>query len=63
MAKKEQLWCVSYIINLIIKALIYGKGVNKFKRLIISISKYAKFNLMQQKGPIGKVYNIIKYII
>ena len=63
MAKKEQLWCVSYIIYFIIKALIYGKCVNKLKYLIISINKYAKFNLMWQKGFIGKVYNIIKYII
>ena len=63
MAKKEWLWCVSYIINLIIRALIYGKSVNKLKYLIISINKYAKFNLMWQKGFIGKVYNIIKYIM
>ena len=27
-AKKEQLWYISHIINLIIKALIYGKGIS-----------------------------------
>ena len=63
MAKKERLWCVSYIINLIIKALIYGKGVSKLKRLIIGVSDYIKFNLMRQRGFIGKLYNIIKYIM
>ena len=62
-AKKEQLWCVGYIINLIIKALIYGKGVSKLERLMISISKHIKFNLMRQKGSMGKIYNIIKYIM
>ena len=63
MPKKEQLWCVSYIINLIIKALIYGKGVSKLKCLIIGASKHVKFDLMRQRGSIGKVYNIIKYIM
>ena len=63
MAKKKRLRCVGYIINLIVKALIYGKGVSKLKRLIIGVSNYIKFNLMRQRGFIGKLYNIIKYII
>jgi len=60
-AKKEQLWCVSHIINLIIKALIYGKGISKLKCLMISVSEHIKFNLIQQRGSVGKVYNIVKY--
>ena len=63
MAKKERLWCVNHIINHIIKALIYSKGVSKLKRLIISISNYIKFNFIWQRGFIGKLYNIIKYIM
>jgi hypothetical protein len=62
-AKKERLRCVSYIINLIVKALIYGKGVSKLERSIISVSEHAKFNLMRQRGSVGKVYNIVKYIM
>ena len=61
--KREQLQYISHILNLTIKALIYGKGVSKLKHLLISVSDEAKFNLMRQKGAIGKVYNIIKYII
>jgi hypothetical protein len=45
------------------KALIYGKGVSKLERLIISASDYVKFNLMRQRGFIDKLYNIVKYII
>jgi len=62
-AKKERLWCVGYIINLIVKTLIYGKGVSKLKRLIIGASEHVKFNLIWQRGSVGKVYNIIKYIM
>jgi hypothetical protein len=62
-AKRERLRYVSYIINIIVKALIYDKGVGKLERLIISASDYVKFNLIRQRGSIGKVYNIIKYNI
>ena len=63
MPKKERLWYISHIINLIVKALLYGKGVSKLKRLLINASNQAKFNLIWEKGFIGKIYNIIKYII
>ena len=46
-AKKERLWCVGHIINLIVKALIYGKGVSKLERSMIGASDYIKFNLMR----------------
>jgi len=61
--KKERLRCAGHIINLIIKALIYGKGVSKLKRLLISTSDQVKFDLMRQKGFMGKVHNIVKYIM
>jgi hypothetical protein len=62
-AKNKQLWCVGHIINLIIKALIYSKGISKLKYLMISMSEHVKFNFMWQRGFIGKVYNIVKYIM
>jgi hypothetical protein len=62
-AKKEWLWCVGYIINLIVKALIYGKGVSKLERLMIGASDHIKFDLMRQRGFVGKLYNIVKYIM
>ena len=61
--KRERLRCISYILNLTVKALIYGKGVSKLKRLLISASDEAKFDLMRQRGAVSKVYNIVKYII
>jgi len=61
--KRERLWYIGYILNLTVKALIYGKGVGGLKRLLIGISDEAKFDLMRQRGAVGKVYNIIKYIM
>ena len=61
--KRERLRYIGYILNLTVKALIYGKGVGKLKRLLINASDEAKFNLMRQRGAVGKVYNIVKYIM
>jgi len=61
--KKERLWCISHILNLIIKALIYGKGVSKLERSLIGASDKAKFDLMRQRGAVSKVHNIVKYIM
>lgn len=60
---RARLWCIGHIINLIIKALIFRKGISKLKQKLISASDEAKFKLMREKGFIGKLYNIIKYII
>ena len=45
--KRERLWCIGYILNLTVKALIYSKGVSKLKHSLISVSNKAKFNLMR----------------
>src|SRR6266567_52495 len=60
---KGQLQYSSYIINLIIKALIYSKGISKFKRELIGVSDQAVFKQFCKKGFMGKLYNIVKYII
>ena len=62
-AKKERLRCVGHIINLVVKALIYGKGVSKLERSMIGASEHVKFDLMRQRGSVGKVHNIVKYIM
>ena len=61
--KRERLRCIGYILNLTVKALIYGKGVSKLERSLIGASDEAKFNLMRQRGAVGKVHNIVKYIM
>ena len=43
--------------------MIYGKGVGKLERSLISASDEAKFDLMRQRGAVGKVHNIVKYIM
>ena len=56
------LWCLSYIINLVIKALLFGKNVNKLKQKLVSILYDKAFKIWNGIGLIGKLYNICVYI-
>ena len=58
----SRLWYLGYIINLVIKALLFGKGVNKLKRKLASTLYNKAFKIWNGIGPIGKLYNICVYI-
>ena len=60
---KGRLRCNGHIINLIVKALIYGEGVSKFERELIGASDQAVFEQFCKKGFVGKLHNIVKYIM
>ena len=45
--KRERLRCIGHILNLTVKALLYGKGVSKLERSLIGASDEAKFDLMR----------------
>ena len=57
-----RLQCLSYIINLVIKALLFGKGVNKLKRKLAGTLYNEAFKIWNGIGPISKLHNIYIYI-
>src|SRR2546430_197205 len=60
--KKQRLRCAGHIINLVVKALLFGKGISKFLRELGAVRDADTFKLWRTKGPIGKLHNIVKYI-
>ena len=54
--------CLGYIINLVIKALLFGKGVSKLKWKLASTLYNKAFKIWNGIGLIGKLYNICIYI-
>ena len=54
--------CLGYIINLVIKALLFGKGVSKLKQKLAGASYDKTFKIWNSIDPIGKLYNICIYI-
>ena len=56
------LWYLGYIINLVITALLFSKGVSKLERKLTSTLYNKVFKIWNGIGLIGKLYNIYIYI-
>ena len=57
-----RLRCLSYIINLIVKALLFSKGVSKLKQKLTSALYNKVFKIQNSIGLISKLYNIYVYV-
>lgn len=62
-SKEQRLRCAGHIINLVVKAILYGDGISEFNRKIIGCSDSDAFTLWRKFGAIGKVHNTVKYIM
>jgi hypothetical protein len=58
----QRLRCLGHIINLVVKALLFGKGVSKLERELRGAADEAQFEIWGRKGPIGKLHNLCVYI-
>lgn len=61
--KRSRLRCSGHIINLIVKAILYGQGITSFAKEIVGCSDKQAFELWRRFGAIGKVHNTIKWIM
>ena len=58
----SRLRCLGHIINLVVKALLFGKGVSKVERELAGASSEEAFKIWNKQGPIGKLHNICVYV-
>lgn len=58
----SRLRCLGHIINLVIQALLLGKGVSKLERKLAGASYEEAFRIWNSTGPIGKLHNICVYV-
>ncbi|RYC79965.1 hypothetical protein BFJ63_vAg17151, partial [Fusarium oxysporum f. sp. narcissi] len=58
----RRLRCSGHVINLVVKAILYGKGVSKAERQLQCCNDQESFSIWRQRGVIGKVHNIVRYI-
>jgi hypothetical protein len=54
--------CAGHIINLIVKATIYGKGVSKFEEALAAATPIDQFKLHSQFGVVGKLHNFVNAV-
>jgi hypothetical protein len=58
----SRLRCLGHIINLVVKALLFGKGVSKVERELAGAPSEEAFKIWNSRGPIGKLHNICVYV-
>lgn len=58
----SRLRCLGHVINLVVKALLFGKGVSKVERQLAGASDEETFKIWNSHGPIGKLHNICVYV-
>ncbi|KAJ6436065.1 transposase-like protein [Purpureocillium lavendulum] len=58
----DRIRCIGHIINLVVKALLYGEGVSAWEKNLIESSEEQRVALWTLKGVIGKLHNLVVYI-
>jgi hAT family C-terminal dimerisation region len=65
--ERRRLRCLGHIINLSAKAFLFGSDPNAFEKDIENTQKYEELKnereLWRKRGPIGKLHNIVTYIL
>lgn len=61
--RRARLRCVGHIFNLIVKAILYGRGITDFEKRILGCSDREHFDLWRRLGAIGKIHNFVKWIL
>jgi hypothetical protein len=59
---KMRLRCLGHIINLVVKALLFGKATPSFQKDLQEASDVNTFRLWRQQGAIGHLHNLVTYI-
>ena len=62
-AQQRRLRCAGHIINLVAKALLFGNDVEAFEAEVeVPKELIDEYKLWKDRGPIGKIHNIVTYI-
>jgi hypothetical protein len=54
--------CAGHIINLVVKATIYGDGVSKWEEELAAAAPKEQFRLFRQLGVVGRLHNFVNAV-
>ena len=60
--KQSRLRCIGHILNLIVKALLFGEGVSKLEKELCGASDDERFEIWRKQSFIGKLHNFCVWI-
>jgi hypothetical protein len=58
----RRLRCIGHIINLVVRAVIFGSNVSKFEAELRGATDEFSFDIWAKKGSIGRLHNLATYI-
>lgn len=59
---EHRIRCAGHIINLIVKATLYGEGVSKFEEDLAAAAPMEQFILYRKHGVVGKLHNFVRAV-
>lgn len=59
---RKRLRCIGHIINLVVRAIVFGSDVAKFEKDLRGASDEFSFQLWARNGAIGRLHNIVTYL-
>jgi hypothetical protein len=59
---EQRLRCFGHVVNLVVKALLFGEGLTRFTKELKDASDFHDFRIRRNKGAIGKLHNLVVYI-
>lgn len=63
-AGKRRVLCMGHIINLVAHQLLFGEDVESFEEALQNVTaEEVELRSWRKKGPIGKLHNLIRYIL
>jgi hypothetical protein len=55
--------CAGHIINLVVKAIIYGQGVSEFEQDLAQAGPREQFKLFRKRGVVGRLHNFVTSVL
>ena len=59
---ENRIRCAGHIINLVVKATIYGSGISKFEEELSQAAPMDQFQLFRRYGVVGKLHNFVNAV-
>ena len=61
--EQARLRCLGHIFNLVVKAIVFGEGINDFERQLLGCSSRDHYKLWSSLSAIGKIHNNVRWIL
>lgn len=56
---EQRLRCFGHVVNIVVKALLFGEGLTRFTEDLKDASDFHAFKIWRSKGAIGKLHNLV----